>query len=115
MNTQTATEVEPKASDLHHEADHELSVGDYFLVWLGLMGIFAVSVIASAMGHSILAIFMIFELAVVKAWLVVSYYMHLKFEPKIVTGIFLFSILCLFFLFFGVYPDIMPVKLELAR
>jgi hypothetical protein len=43
---------------------------------------------------------------VIKAYLVLAYFMHLKFEPFFVVLIMAAGLICLYFLFFLLVPDI---------
>ena len=88
---------------------------NYFLVWVGLMGLFFASLVANEIGNRSLAITLIFALAVVKAVMVLGNFMHLRWEPKILWGILGFAFLCLVFLYYGVMTDILWVPLQIAH
>lgn len=88
---------------------------NYYKIWGALVIIFLMSLGIGAMGNTKLAVAAIFAIAIVKALLVLGYFMHLKWEPKFVWWIFAFGALCVFTFYFGVLPDVynvykMPMK-----
>ena len=87
----------------------------YVKIWGILLGLLGLSLLAAFLNHPLLATVIIFVLAGVKAYLVIVNYMHLKFEPSILISAFLFAVVCMFFLFFGIYPDIIPVPLDVVK
>ncbi|MDP7395771.1 MAG: cytochrome C oxidase subunit IV family protein [Lentisphaeria bacterium] len=88
---------------------------NYIKIWAILLVLLIVSLIVGMIGYQFFAVWMIFTIAVVKALMVVAYYMHLLWEPKFLWLAVGFAVLCLFFLFLGVVPDILLVKLQLAH
>ncbi len=88
---------------------------NYLLVYLILVAILGISLLAGYLGAKLLAVVLIFGLAVVKAGLVLANFMHVKFEPKIIWGIIGFAVLCMFFFYFGVFPDIVNVPIEIVK
>jgi caa(3)-type oxidase subunit IV len=82
---------------------------NYFIIWGLLVALMTISLVIGSFGNSTLAIAIIFGLGIVKTLLVLGHFMHLKWEPKIVWAIFGFGIICLFFLYFGVLPDVVNV------
>lgn len=82
---------------------------NYFIIWGILVALMTISLGIGELGHTTLAIAMIFGIAIVKTLLVLGQFMHLKWEPKLVWIIFGFGVLCLFFLYFGVLPDLVHV------
>lgn len=82
---------------------------NYVGIWIALVILFVLSVLAGVLGATRLAITGIFALAVAKAFLVISYYMHLKFEARWMR-VLMFSVLVLVaVLFVGLMPDILYV------
>ncbi len=79
---------------------------NYVLIWIGLLVLFGLSMLAAYLEHRVLAIGAIFFLAVIKALLVAGNYMHLRYEPKLIWCAMIFALLCLVFLFFGLWPDV---------
>ena len=88
---------------------------NYLATWALLMAILFVSLALGHLGHKVLAITLIFSLAVVKALMVVGNFMHMRYEPRVMWAMVLFSLACVAFFFFGVYPDVVRVPLQLAR
>jgi caa(3)-type oxidase subunit IV len=54
----------------------------------------------------VLAVVLIFTVAVAKAYLVAAYYMHLRYEPLFIVIILLAGLATLYVLFFGLVPDV---------
>ena len=79
---------------------------NYVLIWGVLVSALLVSLFLGYMDLPVIAAVLIFSIALVKAWLVVAYYMHLKFEPFFVVVIMATGLACLYFLFVGLVPDI---------
>ncbi len=75
-------------------------------IWLGLLLLLGLSLLLGSWGHVVLATSLIFTIALLKAGLVVYYYMGLKWEPKYIALIILSGILCLILLYFALVPDI---------
>jgi caa(3)-type oxidase subunit IV len=82
---------------------------NYVAIWGVLMAALLVSLFLAYMQHAFLAACLIFLVAIVKAFLVVAFYMHLKFEPAHVVAIVFAGVLALAVLFLGLYPDIVHV------
>ena len=83
-------------------ADHP----NYVLIWVILVAALLISLAMGYMSLPVVGVVMIFSVAVIKAAIVVGYYMHLKFEPFFVVAIAATGLACLYFLFFGLVPDI---------
>jgi caa(3)-type oxidase subunit IV len=79
---------------------------NYVLIWGILVSALLVSLFLGYMDLPVVAMVLIFTIAIVKAYLVVAYYMHLKYEPFFVVAIVATGLACLYFLFFGLVPDI---------
>jgi caa(3)-type oxidase subunit IV len=75
-------------------------------IWGVLVAALLISLLMGAMKLPVVAVVGIFSIALVKAYLVAAYFMHLKFEPFFVLVIVGTGFLCLYFLFFGLVPDI---------
>lgn len=88
---------------------------NYFIIWVGLLVILIASLGIGIFGIGFWTVSLIFLLAAVKATMVLGWFMHLRWEPRLVWAITGFGILCMMFLFFGVYPDIVPVELKIAQ
>lgn len=89
---------------------------NYTTILIALMVLMALSIVADLAlpGARTLAMLLIFGFATAKAYLVMSYFMHLKYEPKIVDLFPYLSIACMIIFFFGVAPDTIIVPLEFS-
>src|SRR3954451_20905548 len=88
-----------------HSASH--SPAHYIKIWAILVGLLVVSVLGPLLGHPILTLVTAFGIALVKAFLVVTHFMHLHVEKRFVPYI-LGSMLFLMTVFVaGVAPDIL--------
>jgi caa(3)-type oxidase subunit IV len=79
---------------------------NYVLIWALLVAALGLSMLVGEMGLPVIAVVLIFTIAVVKAYMVMAYFMHIRFEPLYVTLILGSAVVCLYFLFFGLVPDI---------
>jgi caa(3)-type oxidase subunit IV len=81
----------------------------YVAIWAVLIAALLVSLVLASLHHPGVAAALIFTIAAVKAYLVLAYYMHLKFEPRFIVLIVVGGIVCMAILFFGLTPDIVHV------
>ena len=82
---------------------------NYVMIWIVLVAALFVSLGLALLQQRRLAATLILALATVKAFLVLSYYMHLKFEPRFIAITIAAGLLCIAILFFGLMPDIVHV------
>lgn len=82
--------------------------------FINLLLLFGVSLIVGFLFSKILAVTLIFATAIWKTALVVKNFMHLKYEPFLIWVAVAAVLFCLFVFFFGIYPDITAVKLEVT-
>ena len=87
---------------------------NYLRVFIFLLILFAISLVAGFFVSPIAAVAIIFVVAVWKSALVVSNFMHLKYEPLIIWIAVAAVLFCLLAFFWGIYPDITAVKLDVA-
>jgi len=89
---------------------------NYFKIYLWLLVLFVISVagpeVAELMGleglnRMLLVLSTAFGIALVKAYMVCAYFMHLKFEKIYAPYVLLSCIALLFIFFFGVATDVM--------
>jgi caa(3)-type oxidase subunit IV len=92
--------------DGHHE-EHIHEVSHYRNVYFALVVLFLISVAGPAVGIWWLTLITAFGIAVVKASLVIKYFMHLDTEQRFVHYFLLVSLLFMFLFFFAVAPDVM--------
>jgi len=89
---------------------------NYAMIFIALLVLLAISVVVGFMGESTLVIMVVFGTAALKAYLVVTNFMHIRFEPKVVWILPIAGVLAVAFFYFGVLPDIRAgVPLEIAK
>jgi cytochrome c oxidase subunit 4 len=79
---------------------------NYVALWGILVAALLVSLLLGEMKIPVLAVVLIFTVAVAKAYLVAAYYMHLRYEPLFIVIILLAGLVTLYVLFFGLVPDV---------
>ena len=79
---------------------------NYVALWGILVAALLVSILLGEMKIPVLAVVLIFTVAVAKAYLVAAYYMHLRYEPLFIVIILLAGLVILYVLFFGLVPDV---------
>jgi caa(3)-type oxidase subunit IV len=89
---------------LGHDGDHPHS--NYVAVWTVLVVLLILGIAVGFVGNPVLGTVLVFSVATVKAFLVVTIYMHLKFEPLLVRAIMLCGLACVFIVLIGLIPDI---------
>jgi len=93
--------------DDKHSGHHILPIKVYFTIFTALIILTAVTVGVSNLNLKEASIYVAMAIALIKAGLVVSYFMHLKYDAKFNLFVFAGSILFLFFFFFGTLGDMM--------
>lgn len=92
------------SSDAHHKIN-------YFRVWQILVGLLVVSVIGPMVGEALhafwLTLITAFGIAVVKAYLVATNFMHINLEKKFVAYLVVTMLVLMALFFGGVSPDVM--------
>jgi caa(3)-type oxidase subunit IV len=88
----------------HHE-DH--GTGWYIKLWVWLLILLVISVLGPELEIKVVTLVTAFGIAVVKAYMVCAYYMHLNVEKRIVWYILASVSLFMLVLFAGFAPDIM--------
>jgi caa(3)-type oxidase subunit IV len=78
-------------------------------IWVILLMALAVSLALAGLNHPALATSLIFAIAIVKAFLVLWYYMGLKNEPGYVGWILMTGLVFMMVLFVGLVPDMIYV------
>lgn len=87
---------------------------NYTKTFIYLLILFSISLAVGLFFSPTLAVILIFATAVWKSALVVSNFMHFKYEPLIIWIAVAAVLFCLLAFFFGIYPDITAVKLDVA-
>lgn len=77
----------------------------YLAIWYWLMALVILSVAAASTLPKLQAMVLIFSVAIVKAFLVARYYMHLKHERVIIYAIALVPLAFVVIFLFGLFPD----------
>ncbi|GIL16837.1 MAG: hypothetical protein BroJett040_05880 [Oligoflexia bacterium] len=88
---------------------------NYIKIWGVLVGILVLSLAVGELGHKVLSVTLIFGLALVKAIMVIGNFMHLKWEPKLLTWVMIFAVAALGIFYFGVAPDVVYVEMKIAK
>ncbi len=83
---------------------------NYIKIWYLLLILLVVSTVGPMFEIPIVTLITAFGIAVLKSYMVASYFMHLKFEKKIIWLLLLISIVLLGVFFFGVGSDIMMTQ-----
>jgi cytochrome c oxidase subunit 4 len=78
-----------------------LSYRIYFLVWLGLVVLTGITVSMAGMDLGILSIMIVLFIAAFKATLVLSYFMHLKYETGLLFKLLIPIVLAALTVFIG--------------
>jgi caa(3)-type oxidase subunit IV len=94
----------------HEHGSREHGHIDYVKVWGILVVLLAVSVAGPAAGMWWLTLVTAFGIAVVKAWMVAAYFMHLRVERRYITYLLLGLVAVIVVLFAGVAPDVMKER-----
>jgi cytochrome c oxidase subunit 4 len=84
----------------NHNQNGEQAVGYglYIMVWLGLVALTSITVSIAGLHLGSLTLVMALIIASVKTFLVASYFMHIKFEPRVFKG-FVFVCIITFVIF----------------
>ncbi|MCP4456889.1 MAG: cytochrome C oxidase subunit IV family protein [Cytophagales bacterium] len=88
---------------------------NYLKIYIALLVFFGISLGVVSVLPLGLAVVVIFLVAIVKAWLVVANFMHLKFEPFLIVVAVLLVLFILLAFFWGVYPDITIRELDISN
>ena len=91
---------------------HSLSIKSYIFIWLALLELTALSVAAATVDFKALAVGVALFIAIIKTFIVGAYFMHLKFDSKIITVMVLITLfvfltfIVLTFFDYGLRPSI---------
>ena len=92
-------------ADTHHEPHG--SPRHYLKIWAILTGLLLVSICGPMVGIRWLTLMTAFGIAIVKAAIVASEFMHLRFEKRFVSYLLVVMLFCVGIFFFGIAPDAM--------
>jgi caa(3)-type oxidase subunit IV len=90
-------------ADDHGHAHHP----NYWQIWALLCALLFVSVAGPFLGIRIVTLIAAFGIAVVKAYFVVRYFMHIDIAAKYVTYFIVTALVFMFLFFAGTAPDVM--------
>jgi caa(3)-type oxidase subunit IV len=85
---------------------HSSPIG-YVKIWAWLLLLLIISILGPMLGHPVLTLITAFGIALVKAFLVASHFMHLNIEKKIVWYMLAGMVLMVVLFFFGTAADVM--------
>ena len=90
-----------------HDGEHHDHTMHYVKIWGILLVLLVISVLGPELGIPAVTLITAFGIAVVKATLVMKYFMHLDTELKLVWYILSGALILMFLMFFGVAADVM--------
>ncbi len=90
----------------------EASTKRYVKIYFILLGLLVVSLIGPEIGIQWITLITAFGIAIVKAYIVVAEYMHLKIEKRVVIYMMAVSLVMVFAFFIGSAPDVLSHKAE---
>lgn len=93
-------------ADASHGATHEAQT-NYVAIWGVLCVLLGVSVVGPMVGIRLLTLITAFGIAIVKAYIVCAYFMHLNIEKKWVAYILGFMLALIVVFFAGIAPDVL--------
>ena len=91
--------------DAHHGEPHGDSY--YIKIWALLCVLLIASIVGPMLGIKLITLITAFGIAIVKAWMVASKFMHLNIEKKYVSMLMLTMVGALLVFWFAIAPDIM--------
>ncbi len=94
-------------TDHAHAAEPPHAHPSYVKIWALLVALLGVSILGPRIGLVWLTLITAFGIAVVKAYMVAAYFMHLKIERSYIRYLLLTLLIVVLVFFFGVAPDVM--------
>ncbi|MEO5616383.1 MAG: cytochrome C oxidase subunit IV family protein [Candidatus Eisenbacteria bacterium] len=83
---------------------------NYVKIWAILLGLLVVSILGPMTGIRVVMLVTAFGIALVKAYIVAKYFMHLDVEKPIVHWMMGVALILMVLLFTGLAPDVMKSK-----
>jgi len=93
-----------------HSEQGEHAHPAYIIIWIVLVALFLASVGFSAFSSVVVGVVFAFFIAIVKALMVASWFMHLNVEPRWTWGILGMALLTIFVMWLGIAPDVMELN-----
>ena len=92
-----------------HDAPHAEAHGQayYIKIWALLCVLLFVSIVGPMLGIKVVTLITAFGIAIVKAWIVASKFMHLNIEKKYISMLMLVMVAAVLLFWFAVAPDVM--------
>ena len=91
----------------HDHGGHATHHGDYIKIWAILVALLVVSVVGPMFGIRVVTLLTAFGIAVVKAYLVASQFMHINHAARYVTYMVVTTLVFMLLFFAGTAPDVM--------
>ncbi len=79
-------------------------------IWAALLVMLFVSLGLGTIHNHTLSTILVFGVATLKMFLVVNYYMGIRYEPKYILWMLLSAVVAMFVLYFALVPDIIWVN-----
>ena len=92
---------------MDHESSH--AHPNYVKIWAILLVLLVISILGPMIGIQAITLVTAFGIAIVKATMVASYFMHLNIEKRYIWYLLLFPLVLIAVLFAGLSPDIVKV------
>ena len=89
---------------------HDVSDQHYVKIWGILLVLLVISICGPMLEIKVVTLITAFGIAIVKAWIVASYFMHLNIEKKYITYMLLLMLIMLGVFFFGTAVDVMKFE-----
>ena len=91
----------------HHGENHGHSTKYYVKIWAWLLVLLIISILGPELEIKLITLVTAFGIAVVKAYMVCAYFMHLNIEKKLVTYMLVSMLMFMLVLFAGFAPDVL--------
>ncbi|MFH2033022.1 MAG: cytochrome C oxidase subunit IV family protein [Bacteroidota bacterium] len=91
--------------NLDHTQNHSTPYGVYILVWLGLLTLTAITVTVAGIDLGNYTLFIALTIAAIKSYLVITIFMHIKYEEAIFKVFLLVSGMTLLIIFVLTFVD----------
>ena len=101
-------------SEETHAEPHDHTV-KYVTVWALLTAALVVSLIIGTFHVEVVTVTLIFSIALMKAYMVIAHFMHVKGAPAYVKWILATGVVCLYIAFFGFVTDIVFAPPHVGR
>jgi caa(3)-type oxidase subunit IV len=98
-------------ADIHDDAHHGAHPDSYYVkIWALLLVLLVISVLGPLLEHKVITLVTAFGIAIVKAFIVCAYFMHLSTEKSYVTYLLLIALFLMALMFSGISPDVLKMQ-----